>query len=178
MRGLRFHLLQQSARRRVRRIRGFSPQHGRPRLGRSVLLRLPHSRACGGDTARDFTRDAGDRRPLGYDRCGARTGRGELPGAAAAGGRGTRARQDLGTLPHLRALSGLSRCAAAHGVGARQSRAIVVGTDWPHPSIAAEVMPDDGHLLDLFRAWTPDAASRRCILVETPVDCSAIRPLR
>ncbi len=42
------------------------------------------------------------------------------------------------------------------------------GTDWPHPSIAAEVMPDDGHLLDLFRAWTPDAASRRCILVETP----------
>ncbi len=42
------------------------------------------------------------------------------------------------------------------------------GADWSHPSIAAEIMPDDGHLLDLFRAWTPDAASRRCILVETP----------
>jgi predicted TIM-barrel fold metal-dependent hydrolase len=42
------------------------------------------------------------------------------------------------------------------------------GTDWPHPSIAAEVMPDDGHLLDLFMAWTPDAATRRTILVETP----------
>ena len=42
------------------------------------------------------------------------------------------------------------------------------GTDWPHPSIAAEVMPDDGHLLDLFMDWTPDAAVRSKILVETP----------
>jgi 2-pyrone-4,6-dicarboxylate lactonase len=42
------------------------------------------------------------------------------------------------------------------------------GTDWPHPSIAAAVMPDDGHLLDLFYAWTPDEATRRKILVETP----------
>jgi len=42
------------------------------------------------------------------------------------------------------------------------------GTDWPHPSIAAEVMPDDGHLLDLFYDWTPDIATRRRILVETP----------
>jgi predicted TIM-barrel fold metal-dependent hydrolase len=43
------------------------------------------------------------------------------------------------------------------------------GTDWPHPSIAAAVMPDDGHLLDLFMDWTPDAAVRRKILVETPM---------
>ena len=43
------------------------------------------------------------------------------------------------------------------------------GTDWPHPSIAAEVMPDDGHLLDLLFDWTPDADTRRRILVETPV---------
>ena len=42
------------------------------------------------------------------------------------------------------------------------------GTDWPHPSIAPEIMPDDGHLLDLFHAWTPDAATRRRILVDTP----------
>ena len=42
------------------------------------------------------------------------------------------------------------------------------GTDWPHPSTAAEVMPDDGHLVDLFCAWTPDEAARRKILVETP----------
>ncbi len=42
------------------------------------------------------------------------------------------------------------------------------GTDWPHPSIAAEVMPDDGHLLDLFMQWTPDETARRKILVDTP----------
>ena len=42
------------------------------------------------------------------------------------------------------------------------------GTDWPHPSIAADVMPDDGHLLDLFHDWTPDDDIRRRILVDTP----------
>jgi 2-pyrone-4,6-dicarboxylate lactonase len=42
------------------------------------------------------------------------------------------------------------------------------GTDWPHPSIVAEVMPDDGHLLDLLYAWTPDEQTRRRILVDTP----------
>ncbi len=42
------------------------------------------------------------------------------------------------------------------------------GTDWPHPSIPAAVMPDDGHLLDLFYDWTPDAATRQQILVKTP----------
>jgi predicted TIM-barrel fold metal-dependent hydrolase len=42
------------------------------------------------------------------------------------------------------------------------------GSDWPHPSIAAEVMPDDGHLLDLFMEWTPNETIRRRILVETP----------
>jgi predicted TIM-barrel fold metal-dependent hydrolase len=42
------------------------------------------------------------------------------------------------------------------------------GTDWPHPWIAADVMPDDGHLLDLLMDWTPDEAMRRKILVETP----------
>jgi 2-pyrone-4,6-dicarboxylate lactonase len=42
------------------------------------------------------------------------------------------------------------------------------GTDWPHPSIASEVMPDDGHLLDVFHDWTPDADTRRGILVDTP----------
>ena len=42
------------------------------------------------------------------------------------------------------------------------------GTDWPHPSIAAAVMPDDGHLLDLFHDWMPDQETRRRILVDTP----------
>jgi len=42
------------------------------------------------------------------------------------------------------------------------------GTDWPHPQIDAAVMPDDGRLVDLLLEWTPDAATRRRILVETP----------
>jgi predicted TIM-barrel fold metal-dependent hydrolase len=42
------------------------------------------------------------------------------------------------------------------------------GTDWPHPSIPGDIMPDDGHLLDLFAAWTPDETVRRMILVDTP----------
>ncbi|MGH6790546.1 MAG: amidohydrolase family protein [Pseudolabrys sp.] len=42
------------------------------------------------------------------------------------------------------------------------------GTDWPHPSIPAEIMPDDGKLLDLFFDWTPDEKIRRQILVDTP----------
>ena len=46
---------------------------------------------------------------------------------------------------------------------------LIWGTDWPHPQIAAGVMPDDGHLVDLFHAWTPDARHRQLILVETPV---------
>jgi predicted TIM-barrel fold metal-dependent hydrolase len=42
------------------------------------------------------------------------------------------------------------------------------GTDWPHPQIDAAVMPDDGHLVDLFQQWTPHEQTRRLILVETP----------
>jgi 2-pyrone-4,6-dicarboxylate lactonase len=42
------------------------------------------------------------------------------------------------------------------------------GTDWPHPSIDAAVMPDDGHLVDLFTQWTPDEKMRWMILVDTP----------
>jgi predicted TIM-barrel fold metal-dependent hydrolase len=52
-------------------------------------------------------------------------------------------------------------------VAANQER-LMWGTDWPHPSIPAEVIPDDGHLLDLFHAWTPDEQTRQRILVDTP----------
>lgn len=45
---------------------------------------------------------------------------------------------------------------------------LIWGTDWPHPQTDAAVMPDDGHLVDLFNDWTPDADVRRKILVETP----------
>jgi predicted TIM-barrel fold metal-dependent hydrolase len=44
---------------------------------------------------------------------------------------------------------------------------LVWGGDWPHPRMD-EAMPDAGHLLDLFQEWTPDAETRRRILVDNP----------
>jgi len=44
---------------------------------------------------------------------------------------------------------------------------LVWGTDWPHPRMHNE-MPDAGHLIDLFQEWTPDADTRRRILVTNP----------
>jgi predicted TIM-barrel fold metal-dependent hydrolase len=44
---------------------------------------------------------------------------------------------------------------------------LIWGTDWPHPRIEGD-MPNAGHLLDLFNAWTPDGAVRRKILVDNP----------
>lgn len=41
------------------------------------------------------------------------------------------------------------------------------GTDWPHPRLDKN-MPDTGHLLDLFNAWTPDERMREKILVANP----------
>lgn len=44
---------------------------------------------------------------------------------------------------------------------------LVWGSDWPHPRMEGE-MPDAGHLLDLFNAWTPDDPIRRRILADNP----------
>lgn len=48
------------------------------------------------------------------------------------------------------------------------SEQIIWGSDWPHPRMEKD-MPEDGHLLDLFNAWTPDANLRKKILVDNPV---------
>lgn len=45
---------------------------------------------------------------------------------------------------------------------------LVWGTDWPHPQMTVETMPDDGHLFDLFCRWTPDVDVRSKILVDNP----------
>jgi predicted TIM-barrel fold metal-dependent hydrolase len=44
---------------------------------------------------------------------------------------------------------------------------LVWGSDWPHPRIEG-VMPDAGKLFDLFCEWTPDAGTRKRILVDNP----------
>jgi len=45
---------------------------------------------------------------------------------------------------------------------------LVWGSDWPHPQFEADVMPNDGHLVNLFQDWTPDTDIRRRILVDNP----------
>lgn len=42
------------------------------------------------------------------------------------------------------------------------------GSDWPHTSSPADLMPDDGALVDLFERWVPSAEIRETILVHTP----------
>lgn len=54
---------------------------------------------------------------------------------------------------------------------------LIWGTDWPHPQVDAAMMPNDGHLLDLFNAWTPDAATREKILVDNPARLYGFPPL-
>jgi predicted TIM-barrel fold metal-dependent hydrolase len=44
----------------------------------------------------------------------------------------------------------------------------VWGTDWPHPGMAGELLPDDGKLLDLLYDWAPDARQLQRILVDNP----------
>ena len=42
------------------------------------------------------------------------------------------------------------------------------GTDWPHPGIPGDRMPNDGRLLNRILARLPDAALRRAVLSENP----------
>ncbi len=43
---------------------------------------------------------------------------------------------------------------------------ILWGTDWPHPNL--DVMPDEGHLVDLLARLVPDPTTRHRILVDNP----------
>jgi predicted TIM-barrel fold metal-dependent hydrolase len=55
---------------------------------------------------------------------------------------------------------------------------LIWGTDWPHPSVHASVMPDDGHLLDLFHRWTPDDSRAALFSWKHRRGCSAIKRLQ
>jgi len=45
---------------------------------------------------------------------------------------------------------------------------VVWGSDWPHPTEAADKKPDDAALFDLLSDWAPTEATRQRILVENP----------
>lgn len=45
---------------------------------------------------------------------------------------------------------------------------MVWGSDWPHPTEAADKKPNDAVLLDLLEIWVPDPAQRRQVLVDNP----------
>ena len=45
---------------------------------------------------------------------------------------------------------------------------LVWGSDWPHPAIPQQEMPNDGDLFDALAVWAPDEALRRRILVDNP----------
>lgn len=44
----------------------------------------------------------------------------------------------------------------------------VWGTDWPHPHVDDQPMPDDGDLVDALSTWCLDDALRRRVLVDNP----------
>lgn len=45
---------------------------------------------------------------------------------------------------------------------------LVWGSDWPHPTEAADKKPDDARLFDLLSEWAPDERTRQRILVDNP----------
>jgi predicted TIM-barrel fold metal-dependent hydrolase len=45
---------------------------------------------------------------------------------------------------------------------------LVWGSDWPHPAIPQQEMPNDGAVLDALAGWVPDTALRNRILAGNP----------
>ena len=117
MRGLRFHLFAQEAdlraRRRARRVRGVPQDHGRARLGR---CRFSATGGCW-RTWRRRLREIAREMPVIVDHYGmVEAARGvnepNFQALLKLVGDGARAREGLGALPHLHAISRLCRRAA------------------------------------------------------------------
>jgi predicted TIM-barrel fold metal-dependent hydrolase len=60
------------------------------------------------------------------------------------------------------------RLAVAQGYAKAAPERVVWGSDWPHPTEAADKEPDDAVLFDLLAVWVPDQAARHRVLVENP----------
>ncbi len=61
----------------------------------------------------------------------------------------------------------------ARALVAHAPERLVWGSDWPHVQMNGRLMPNDGDLLDLLTEWAPDAATRKRILVDNPVELYA-----
>ncbi|MFM0221772.1 amidohydrolase family protein [Paraburkholderia dipogonis] len=74
--------------------------------------------------------------------------------------------------PYLVSQSGAPVYADAGGVALRFTQLaadrMLWGSDWPHPTQAADNKPDAAHLLDDLALWIPDESTRYRILVENP----------
>jgi predicted TIM-barrel fold metal-dependent hydrolase len=50
----------------------------------------------------------------------------------------------------------------------RAPERLVWGSDWPHPNMNDQVMPNDGDLIDLMLHWVPEETTRNRILADNP----------
>jgi predicted TIM-barrel fold metal-dependent hydrolase len=58
----------------------------------------------------------------------------------------------------------------AQALFAANPQRMVWGSDWPHPTEAADRKPDDAALFDLLTTCVPNEAQRRRVLVDNPVE--------
>ncbi len=75
--------------------------------------------------------------------------------------------------PYLRSKVGEPTYDDAGQVGSalisRTAERVLWGSDWPHPTLAADRKPDDAALLDLLAVWAPEENKRILILRDNPV---------
>jgi len=55
-----------------------------------------------------------------------------------------------------------------HALAERAPERLVWGSDWPHPNMNDQVMPNDGDLIDLMLDWVPEETVRNRILADNP----------
>jgi D-galactarolactone isomerase len=67
--------------------------------------------------------------------------------------------------PNYDDVSTLARALVAHA-----PERMLWASNWPHPSVSRDAMPDDAALLDLLADWAPGETTRRRILVDNPTE--------
>ena len=57
-----------------------------------------------------------------------------------------------------------------HKIVAERPDRIIWGSNWPHPVLWKQPMPNDADLVDLIPLWVPAAATQKRMLVDNPLD--------